>query len=72
MRDSYHTLYQLALILYTIIAITVGGIIGWYVHLHTVTSHCDKLGGFYISDTVYYCGEQINFNSKDTGEKKHE
>ena len=36
-------------------AAIVSFLLGWLVAHGVVSSECDKLGGFYVNDTVYEC-----------------
>ena len=33
-------------------------LLGWLVAYGVVSSECDKLGGFYVNDTVYECRQK--------------
>ena len=36
----------------------VGVLLGWGIAHGIVSSECDKLGGFYVNDTVYECRQK--------------
>lgn len=44
----------LAITLFTL----VGVLLGWGIAHGVVASECDKLGGFYVNDTVYECRQK--------------
>lgn len=46
-------------ILNFIIGGLVGLLIGWIIAHSIVSIECDKLGGFYVGDKIYYCTEKL-------------
>lgn len=41
----------------------VGVLLGWSIAHGVVASECDKLGGFYVNDTVYECRQKKEQNT---------
>lgn len=43
------------------VAMLAGGLIGWWICCREIVNECDRLGGFFIGDRVFFI----------TGEKRH-
>ena len=41
-----------------LLATFIGVLLGWGITHSLVASKCDKLGGFYVNDTVYECRQK--------------
>lgn len=41
-----------------LLAVIIGVLLGWGIAHGLVASKCDKLGGFYVNDTVYECRQK--------------
>ena len=49
---------QLDACIAALLAAFIGVLLGWGIAHGVVASECDKLGGFYVNDTVYECRQK--------------
>ena len=49
---------QLEACIAVLLAAIMGVLLGWGIAHAVVASECDKLGGFYVNDTVYECRQK--------------
>ena len=53
MNEQYHEI--MALIFGCLLGLFLGALAVWYDGHTTVAKECEKLGAFYVGDTVYEC-----------------
>ena len=41
------------------VSMLLGLVFGWIVAHSIISTECDKLGGFYVDDKIYYCTEKF-------------